>query len=46
MSTAAAKTQSLKGGEWLVKESSPADTFTPENFQEEQLMVKDMCNHI
>ncbi|MBL0268045.1 MAG: acyl-CoA dehydrogenase family protein [Chitinophagaceae bacterium] len=44
MSTAAAKTQSLKGGEWLVKESSPADTFTPENFQEEQLMVKDMCN--
>ncbi|HRG83103.1 MAG TPA: acyl-CoA dehydrogenase family protein [Chitinophagaceae bacterium] len=44
MSTAAVTTQSLKGGEWLVKESSPADTFTPENFQEEQLMVKDMCN--
>lgn len=44
MSTAAATTQSLKGGEWLVKESSPADTFTPENFQEEQMMVKDMCN--
>ena len=44
MSTAAATTQLLKGGEWLVKESSPAHTFTPENFQEEQLMVKDMCN--
>jgi len=44
MSTAAVTTQLLKGGEWLVKESSPADSFTPENFQEEQLMVKDMCN--
>ncbi len=43
MSTTAAKTV-LKGGEWLVKESSPFETFTPEQFTEEQLMVRDMCN--
>jgi alkylation response protein AidB-like acyl-CoA dehydrogenase len=34
----------LKGGEWLVKESSPFEVFTPENFTEEQKMVKDMCD--
>lgn len=33
----------LLGGEWLIRESSPADTYTPEDFNEEQLMVKDMC---
>ncbi len=33
----------LKGGEWLIKESAAADTFIPEDFNEEQLMVKDMC---
>lgn len=26
------------------KESSPFETFTPENFAEEQLMIRDMCN--
>src|SRR3979409_571453 len=37
-------TQTLfKGGEWLIKESNAFDTFTPEDFNEEQLMVKDMC---
>jgi alkylation response protein AidB-like acyl-CoA dehydrogenase len=44
MSTAAAAKTVLKGGEWLVKESSPFETFTPEQFTEEQLMVRDMCN--
>ena len=49
MSTAAATTATpvitgVKGGEWLVRESSPAHTFTPEDFQEEQMMVRDMCN--
>ena len=49
MSTAAATTTApvitgVKGGEWLVRESSPAHTFTPEDFQEEQTMVRDMCN--
>jgi alkylation response protein AidB-like acyl-CoA dehydrogenase len=34
---------SLKGGEWLIKESNALDTFTPEDFTEEQVMVKDMC---
>ena len=44
MSTAAAAKTVLKGGEWLIKESSPEDTFTPENFSEEQVMIRDMCN--
>ena len=26
----------LKGGEWLVKESEPATSFIPEEFNEEQ----------
>jgi alkylation response protein AidB-like acyl-CoA dehydrogenase len=34
----------LKGGEWLVKESEAATTFIPEEFTEEQLMIRDMCD--
>ncbi|MBL7731486.1 MAG: acyl-CoA dehydrogenase family protein [Chitinophagaceae bacterium] len=44
MSTAAATNTVLKGGEWLVKESSPFETYTPEDFNEEQMMIRDMCN--
>ncbi len=33
----------LKGGEWLIKESSAFETFTPEDYIEEQIMVRDMC---
>jgi len=33
----------LKGGEWLIKESVPAETFIPEDFSEEQQMIMDMC---
>jgi len=33
----------LKGGEWLIKESNAFETYTPEDFNEEQQMVKDMC---
>ena len=33
----------LKGGEWIIKESSPIDTFIPEDFDEEQKMVMEMC---
>ncbi len=33
----------LKGGEWLIKESDPQQVFTPEDFNEEQKMVKGMC---
>ena len=36
-------TRSLKGGEWLIKESNAFETFVPEDFNEEQQMVKDMC---
>ncbi|HET9826010.1 MAG TPA: acyl-CoA dehydrogenase family protein [Chitinophagaceae bacterium] len=38
------KAAGMKGGEWLIKESSAFDTFIPENFSEEQLMIRDMCN--
>lgn len=43
MSSETKVTASLKGGEWLIKESNAFDTFTPEDFTEEQLMVRDMC---
>ena len=41
--TSTAITTPLKGGEWLIKESKAFETYTPEDFNEEQLMVKDMC---
>ncbi len=34
----------LKGGDWLIKESDPLETFIPEDFSEEQKMVLDMCH--
>src|ERR1700742_478186 len=43
MSASTEKAQALKGAEWLVKESSPFETFIPEDYNEEQQMVKDMC---
>ena len=43
MSTTTSTTTLLKGGEWLIKESNAFETYTPEDFNEEQLMVKDMC---
>ncbi len=33
----------LQGGEWIIKESNPYETFIPEDFNEEQIMVMDMC---
>src|SRR6476469_4927727 len=33
-----------KGGEWLIRESDPAATFVAEHFNEEQHMIRDMCN--
>lgn len=38
------KKHALQGGEWLIKESNPFDTFIPEDFNEEQRMVMDMCS--
>jgi alkylation response protein AidB-like acyl-CoA dehydrogenase len=32
----------LKGGEFLIKDSSAQNTFIPEDFTDEQLMIKDM----
>ncbi len=43
MSTSTTTTTSLKGGEWLIKESNAFETYTPEDFNEEQQMVKEMC---
>lgn len=34
----------LKGAEWLIKESTPSETFIPEDFSEEQKMIRDMCD--
>src|SRR6202048_1220597 len=44
MSTSTEKKQVLKGGEWLIKESTAFETFIPEDYNEEQQMVKDMCS--
>ena len=34
----------IHGGEWIIKEVKAADVFIPEDFNEEQLMVRDMFN--
>lgn len=44
MSTQTISAQTLKGGEWLIKESNALETYIPEDFNEEQLMVKEMCH--
>jgi len=43
MQTATTSQTTVKGGEWLIKESDPAATFIPEDFSEEQKMIRDMC---
>ncbi len=43
MQSTTEKTTAPNGGEWLIKESQAADTFIPEDFNEEQEMVKEMC---
>jgi alkylation response protein AidB-like acyl-CoA dehydrogenase len=35
--------KSVKGGEWLIRETAPSDVFIPEQFSEEQKMIRDMC---
>ncbi len=44
MSTSLQQADATKGGEWLIKESNPFNTFIPEDFTEEQRMIKDMAN--
>ncbi len=34
----------IKGGEWIIKEVDAPSIFIPEEFNEEQLMVKEMCS--
>jgi alkylation response protein AidB-like acyl-CoA dehydrogenase len=38
------RTASIRGGEWLIKESDPAATFIADNFDEEQNMIREMCD--
>ncbi len=44
MSTAAEIHKAPKGAEWLIREGSAEETFIPEEYNEEQQMVKDMCS--
>ncbi len=34
----------IKGGSFLVSKTNPSDVFTPEEWNEEQLMIASMCN--
>ena len=44
MSTTAEQTKkALKGGEWLIRETSCEDIFIPEEFDEEQRMIAQTC---
>jgi alkylation response protein AidB-like acyl-CoA dehydrogenase len=43
MKTPTSAITSLKGGEWIIKEGNAFESFTPEDFNEEQSMVKEMC---
>ena len=36
--------ETIQGGEWIIKEVKSEDVFIPEEFNEEQLMVRDMCS--
>ena len=44
MTTEVKDTAVFKGGEWLVKASSPDEIFIPEDFDDEQRMIRDMCD--
>lgn len=37
------ETKALIGGEWLIKPGVAEETFTPEDYTEEQIMIRDMC---
>lgn len=40
---ATATATTLKGAEWLIKTSTPGQTYIPNEFDEEQQMIKEMC---
>ena len=41
--TTAVKNKTIKGGEFLVKETKASEIFIPEEFNEEQQMIKQSC---
>lgn len=43
MAVAEEKKSSLKGGEFLIRETQASDIFIPEEFGEEQLMIAETC---
>ena len=43
METKETNKEALKGGEFLIKESSSDNVFIPEEFNEEQKMIADTC---
>ncbi len=44
MSATTTVKKAIKGGQWLTTASLPEDCFIPEDFSEEQHMIKDMCH--
>jgi alkylation response protein AidB-like acyl-CoA dehydrogenase len=44
METTKPTAHAMKGAGWLLTEESPASTFIPEDFNEEQQMMMDMCH--
>ena len=43
MNDTSEKTATIKGAEWLIKESHPDASFFSEQFSDEELMIEDMC---
>jgi alkylation response protein AidB-like acyl-CoA dehydrogenase len=43
MSAEKERKTAIKGGEFLVKKTTPEEVFTPEDWNEEQLMIKNTC---
>ncbi len=43
MTTSPEKTATIKGAGWLVEKANPGQTYASEQFGEEELMIKDMC---
>ena len=41
MATETIEKQNIRGGQFIVKEANPQDIFTPEDFTEEQIMMKE-----
>jgi alkylation response protein AidB-like acyl-CoA dehydrogenase len=36
--------KAIKGGEFIIRKTNPEDIFTPEDFNEEQRMIAQMCD--